>query len=106
MVCRKCGNRFRTRGNEQEYECAKCRTCANEECDAWVFRPGSLCKECDAQRRRALSQPLPELPKQKRRCLLCRVNVLSAYNRGKYCHSCWSAMDPRERHKAKERFVE
>jgi hypothetical protein len=108
VVCRKCGRRFRVRstGTDEWHECPECRSCANEGCNEWVFRPGSLCRACEDERKSALSQPIPELPKGKRLCMKCRANVLSAYNRGKYCHSCWSAMNFNQRVAAKERFVD
>jgi hypothetical protein len=108
VTCRKCGDRFRARSGTEDviYECAKCRTCANEHCDNWVFRPGATCSDCEEERKRAMTQDVPTLPKGKRRCLRCQTNVLSAYNRGKYCHSCWQAMPVKDRHRAKERFVD
>ena len=106
VTCRKCGGRFRARSGTEDavYECATCRTCANEHCDTGVFRPGAMCSDCDDDRKKALTQE--SLPKGKRLCLRCRTNVLSAYNRGKYCHSCWQSMPVKDRRRAKERFVD
>lgn len=41
---------------------------------------------------------LPVVPnfEAKRTCESCR-SVLSAYNRGRYCHSCWAAFSPKQR---------
>lgn len=107
--CRKCGGNFRIRTPTADgvYDCPSCRTCANEQCGEWVFRPGSLCATCEEDRKQQVAGLSQARPKRgKRRCTRCNTNVLSAYNRGKYCHACWEAMSPLQRRKSGERFVE
>ncbi len=70
-------------------------------------RQKTCSKECRAKmtvarraayRKDSAAVIIPRETDSARRCYTCRT-ALSIYNRGFYCHSCWSRLPLRERHR-------